>query len=151
MGLLNNRRAKLALVAFAGFLVLLIVLADLGRGGWLFRLAGLIPGGDKTGHFVLFGILSFLVNLVMRFATFQLGRMTVMKGNLLLLAIVSLEELSQLLFKSRSFDLFDLVADVAGIWAFGWLAQYYWRQKPGLAVGRIATFSKPDTNALPKV
>jgi len=30
-----------------------------GRARWLFELVRFVPGGDKAGHFILFGVLSF--------------------------------------------------------------------------------------------
>lgn len=119
------RRAKVALVLLGLFLVSLVVLADSGEGGWLFALSGKIPAGDKVGHFILFGPAAFLVNLLWRAATIRLLGVRVLKGSAVFLAIVALEESSQVFFRSRTFDLLDLAADALGIWVCGRLAVGY--------------------------
>jgi hypothetical protein len=110
------------LFAFALFLCTLIWLADSGRGQWLFDLARLIPGEDKTGHLVLFGLLSLLVNVVLQSSRLRLGRLILLKGSVLVAAFAIAEEVSQLFFRSRTFDLLDLGAGLVGIWLFGRLA-----------------------------
>jgi hypothetical protein len=132
------RRARLALFGFGFFLCCLVVLADSGRGRWLFRMAESIPGGDKIGHFILFGLLAFLVNLVMQASVIRFGRLTLLKGSALVMVIVIAEEVSQLLFVSRSFELLDLTADLAGIWIFGQLAARYSKRERVLALQSIA-------------
>ena len=119
------RRAKVVLIAFVSFLVALVALADSGHGQRLFLLAERIPAGDKAGHFLLFGTLSFLVNLVLRAAEARLWKMAIPKGSAIVAAIVTVEEFSQLFLRSRSFDLGDLTADILGIWLGGWLANKY--------------------------
>ena len=133
------RRARLALLSFGLFLCCLVVLADLGRGRWLFGMAESIPGGDKLGHFMLFGLLAFLVNLVLRATVVRWGRLTILKGSALVMVIVIAEEVSQLFFASRSFELLDLAADLAGIWIFGQLAGFYLKREGVLALRSIAT------------
>lgn len=118
---------------FSLFLLTLIWLADSGRGQWLFHLARLIPGEDKTGHFVLFGMLSLLVNVVLQSSRLRLGRLSLLKGSVLVAAFAIAEEISQLFFRSRTFDWLDLSAGVVGIWLFGRLACRYTKREPALA------------------
>src|SRR5687768_16376058 len=92
------RRAKAALILFISFLIGLVLLADSGRGQRLFGLVHEVPGGDKLGHFVLFGILSFLVNLLWRGARVSFLGVSFFKSSVLLMTIVALEEFSQLFF-----------------------------------------------------
>ena len=119
------RRAKIVLVAFVAFLAALIALADSGHGQQFFQLAKKVPAGDKIGHFALFGTLSFLVNLVLGAREIRLWRFTLLKGSVIVGSIVTVEEFSQLFFRSRSCDLGDLTADILGIWLCGWLARKY--------------------------
>jgi polysaccharide biosynthesis protein VpsQ len=133
------RRARLALFGFVVFLSVLVGLADAGRGQWLFGLAGLVPGGDKAGHFILFGVLSLLVNITMRAAVLRYGKLTVLKGSAIIMAFVIAEEVSQLFFVSRSFDFLDLGADLVGIWTFGQLARRYLRYENALALQSAAS------------
>lgn len=119
------RRTKIVLGGFVLFLIALVILADTGHAQNLFGLVQKVPGGDKTGHFLLFGALSFLVNLLMRASEFQLGRVRLLKGSCLVMAIVTIEECSQMLFRSRTFEVLDLTADALGIVVCGWLARKY--------------------------
>jgi glycopeptide antibiotics resistance protein len=123
------RRAKVALVGFIGLLIALVVLADSGSGQWLFSLAAFLPAGDKLGHVILFGILSFLTNLLARGQTMRFLGRPALKWNVILMVVVTLEECSQLFFRSRSFDLLDLSSDALGIWLFGRLAVAYLTRK----------------------
>jgi hypothetical protein len=116
------RPAKIALASLILFLSALVVLADSGHGHRLFAYAQRIPAGDKLGHFVLFGVLAFLANIVSQGRTFRLGSLKVSKASALVMAIVTLEECSQLMFRARTFDLLDLASDALGIWLFGRLA-----------------------------
>jgi VanZ family protein len=124
------RRAKIILAGFVLFLVVLVTLADSGRGHWLFALAGTIPAGDKVGHFVLFGTLSFLVNLIGQAQTVRLAGRQVLKGSAVVLALVTMEEASQVFFRARTCDLVDLASDALGIWVFGRLAAVYLKRRP---------------------
>ena len=133
------RRAKIVLVAFVAFLVALVALADSGNGQQFFQLARKIPAGDKLGHFVLFGTLSFLVNLVLCAQEIRLWKLTILKGSAIVGGLVTIEEFSQLFFRSRSCDLGDLIADIMGIWVCGWLATKYlaWRRAGARPVSKI--------------
>ena len=128
------RWAKWALFGFVVFLFTLIWLADSGRGQWLFNLVRLVPGGDKTGHFVLFGMLSLLLNVVWRGSIGRCGEFTVLKGSFIAAVFAVAEEVSQMFFATRTFDLLDLSAGLVGIWLFGRLAARY--SKPELALVR---------------
>ena len=107
------------------FVVLLIAIVIMADRGQLPRFVVAIysyPGGDKLGHFILMGILSFLVNLaLMSRSTPRLSR-RVLLGNLIILVVVGMEEVSQLLFKTRTFSFSDLASSYAGILCFAYLA-----------------------------
>ena len=128
------RHARLALFGFGLFLCCLVGLADSGHARWLFRMVESVPGGDKIGHFILFGILAFLVNLVMRATVVRWGGRAMLLGSIIVMTIVFAEEVSQLFFASRTFELLDLTADLAGIWVFGQLARWYVKREQVLAL-----------------
>ncbi|TFG72458.1 MAG: VanZ family protein [Anaerolineales bacterium] len=110
----------------AVFMILLIgiiAIANVGLGSTVFAFLEYIPGGDKTGHFILIGMLSFLVNLSMGAKTTPWKSITVLKGSLIVFIVVFAEECSQIFLKYRGFDLIDLLADTAGICVFGSLAK----------------------------
>ncbi len=123
------RCARVALVVFGLGMGALIWLADTGQVRWLFRLARLLPGGDKSGHFILFGLLAFLVNLVLLGSAFRCGRLSVLVGSAIVVGLAVVEEVSQLFFANRTFDLLDLSAGLLGIWVFGHLARLYLRRE----------------------
>ncbi len=114
------------------FMVLLIIaLANLGDDWWLTvhlkQIVYLIPYGDKWGHFILMGLLAFFVNLFFKCEKLKIFKLSFLKGSVIILTIVTLEELSQIFIDSRSFDLLDLTFDYLGILLFGQLALWYFR------------------------
>lgn len=81
------------------------------------------PGGDKVGHFILFGILSFLLNksALLMFPQGNTLRI-ILTSSLLLSIVIGLEEWSQSLFPSRTMSVVDLIASCAGVSVFAFLA-----------------------------
>jgi len=107
---------------FALFILLVIVLADVGKLGIL-QTVNQIPFGDKAGHFILYGILTFLINLTLfQSAPLQNRKRVVVISGLTLALLIGLEEFSQRNFASRTFDLIDLTASYLGVLFFSWLA-----------------------------
>ena len=99
---------------------------------WLtpaFRFITAHPGSDKVGHFVLIGGMAFLLNLSLDLREVRwLGRGWLL-GGVLVGAVCTLEEISQIWMSSRTFDLLDLAGDYAGIVFFGWLAKVVARRR----------------------
>lgn len=123
---------KLA-IAFAlalfGFIIWIIFRTDTNQPTVFHRIALAQPYGDKIGHFCIFFILTLSANLA-----FQLKRIRVFGAHLFLGAVLILlfglaEELSQLYFPKRTFDLKDIMADLIGIFtasfATKWLAKRF--------------------------
>lgn len=109
-------------VLFGIFIVAVVVLADTEHLGLVARVYD-FPYGDKVGHFVLFGILSLLVNLAAFQQWGKLNRTWLALGVSAVLAIlIGLEELSQRLFPSRRASIWDLLASYAGVACFTILA-----------------------------
>jgi len=127
MNLLGSSRPLTALIIYVLLILAIILLADLGgsagTGTEYLRIIHAVPAGDKFGHFFLFGGLSFLANLVLAGRLKTAGNI---RKHLLLtaaiLAIVWLEEFSQLYLPNRNFDPWDMLADGAGILIFAALA-----------------------------
>jgi hypothetical protein len=109
-------------IFFGLFLVAIVILADEGRLGFLHALYD-FPYGDKAGHFVLFGLLSLVVNLSVFEArpASDFKRLAVITS-LILALLIGLEELSQIWFPARTFDLLDLAASYLGVAFFACLA-----------------------------
>ena len=112
----------LGTLLFSLFIVGTIVSANAGRFPRPLEYLYDFPGGDKAGHFILFGILSFLLNrsAVEHFAKKVPARI-VLTVSLLLAILIGLEEWSQSLFPSRTMSLTDLFASYAGVTVFALL------------------------------
>ena len=92
-------------ILFALFIILIIVLADLGKLG------------------ILYGILTLLINLTLfRSIPFQGQIRVAIISDLTLALLIGLEEFSQRYFSSRTFSLGDLTASYLGVIFFSWLA-----------------------------
>ena len=115
----------LTTLLFALFIVMIVIGANLGQFPPLLKRFYDFPGGDKAGHFILFGILSFLLarSALSLFPNRNPARL-VLTVSLLLIVIIGLEEWSQSLFPARTMSLLDLFASYAGVGIFTVLA--YW-------------------------
>jgi VanZ family protein len=109
-------------VLFVLFIVLVIVLADTGNLGFIYRITRL-PYADKAGHFLLYGILALLIDLTLfRSVPFQRWKRVAVISGLILAVLIGIEEFSQQYFADRTFSLIDLSASYLGVIAFSWLA-----------------------------
>ena len=108
-------------ILFGVFIIVVIVLADLGMLDILW-FVNRIPYGDKAGHFILYGILTFLIDLALFRSHHHLNRkQVVFRVAMILSLIIGLEEFSQHFFPNRSFDLVDLAFSYLGVIFFSWL------------------------------
>jgi polysaccharide biosynthesis protein VpsQ len=109
-------------ILFGFFIIFIVVLADMGRLGFMGAVYD-FPNGDKAGHFILFGILAFLLDLTFfhAFPHIDQKRIAVIVG-LILALLTGLEEYSQRFFSTRSSSIFDLLATYLGLIFFSWLA-----------------------------
>lgn len=124
-------KLKLLAGAYVSFLILVVVLADAHAFQPFFSLVRRVPLGDKFGHFFLMGFLSLVVNLSLGCRVYRVfgGRARVLKGSAVVLFVVALEEVSQLFFRHRSFDVLDLTFDCLGIIFFGWVARHLTKRR----------------------
>jgi polysaccharide biosynthesis protein VpsQ len=109
-------------IFFGLFIIGVIILADLGRLGGLHGIYD-IPYGDKVGHFTLYGLLGFVLDL----SVFEARPLANKKSlavitSLILIAVIGLEEISQIWIPTRTADVFDWLAGCAGVIFFAWLA-----------------------------
>jgi len=105
-------------------LILIVVIANLGLGSTYFPFIYIIPGLDKIGHFLLMGVLSFLINLLFKAKRIQISSLDILLGSLVVILVVTLEELSQLFLIFRAFSWVDLVFDFGGVFLGGQLAAW---------------------------
>jgi polysaccharide biosynthesis protein VpsQ len=110
-------------ILFAIFIVLIIVLADAGVLSHYLGFLYYFPFGDKVGHFILYGILTLLIDLTLfRSLPLQSRQLIAVKCGLILALLIGLEEFSQQYFANRSFDLVDLTFSYLGLVSFSWVA-----------------------------
>ncbi|MBV6402260.1 MAG: hypothetical protein CNIPEHKO_02566 [Anaerolineales bacterium] len=109
-------------ILFALFIALIIILADAGKLGVL-GFINQIPYGDKAGHFLLFGILTLLLNLTfIRSLPNRDPKLVALSVGLILALLIGAEEYSQQFFNSRTFSLLDLAFSYLGVLFFSWVA-----------------------------
>ncbi|HRQ31885.1 MAG TPA: VanZ family protein [Anaerolineales bacterium] len=108
-------------ILFALFLALVIGLADAGKLGVL-GFINQIPYGDKAGHFLLFGILTLLLDLTfIRSLPNRDPKLVALLVGLILALLIGAEEYSQQFFNSRTFSLLDLAFSCLGVIFFSWV------------------------------
>ena len=113
---------KYLAILFTLFIILIIILADLGQLGFL-KILNQIPFGDKIGHFVLYGILTLLLDLTFtRALPHPRRKLIILRIALILILLIGLEEYSQQFFAKRTFDLVDLAFSYLGVIFFSWIA-----------------------------
>ncbi len=78
-----------------------------------------IPGRDKTGHLVVMGVFALLVASSIPDRRLRLGSFAIPAAIPLVLVAVTLEEVSQIWLKHRTFSYADLLSSYGGILAFG--------------------------------
>ena len=123
-----SARIKILTIVYFFILADIIFLANRKGTRYLLGFVKIVPYGDKIGHFVLMGVLSFLANLMLSARSFQIWKFRYLLGSLVVLAIVTLDEISQIFIRGRSFDLTDLTADYSGIFLFGELARFIYEK-----------------------
>ena len=112
-------KIHLLTIFFAAFILIVVALANVGLVYEVFPFINFVPGQDKTGHFILMGIMAFLANLSLCGRWVECYRVRLYLGSLIVLICVVAEESSQLLMAARGFDLGDLAADLLGIIILG--------------------------------
>jgi VanZ family protein len=127
---MRSRSGLLWLVAaFLILIAIIIALADSGRMPDFLANLYHFPNGDKVGHFLLIGILSFLVNTsaLTLFSSTNPKRLIIVTS-LVLALLAGIEEWSQQFFPNRQASLFDFLSSLAGITFFAWLA-WWWMSR----------------------
>jgi len=109
----------IATVLFAVLIVAIVIAANKGQFPHQLEAFYKFPSGDKAGHFILFGVLSFLLNKsALLLIPDRNPARIVLTFCLLLSILIGLEEWSQSLFPSRSLSLIDLISSYLGVFVF---------------------------------
>ena len=112
---------------FSFFIVVIVIGANTDQFPRVLEPIYDFPNGDKVGHFILFGILSFFLNrsALVLFPNRNPARL-MLTVSLLLSIVIGLEEWSQSLFPSRTASFIDLAASYLGVSLFALLAYRTW-------------------------
>jgi hypothetical protein len=102
------------LLAVLGIVFVAWVILSADRGSMPGFIAALyrFPNGDKLGHFLLMGVLAFIITLA-------LPRRFQPAGLAVLAAVLALEEFSQQFINHRTSSWLDLICSLAGVAVFG--------------------------------
>jgi VanZ family protein len=114
---------------FVLFMLAVILLADLGAIPEPIKMIYRFPNGDRVGHFVLYGILTFLIDSAFP-REVKMARMNLQLGSLVIAILAALEEFSQIFLTLRTADLIDLTFSLLGIACADWLVRLLRRQRP---------------------
>lgn len=119
---LRRLAPPVAALAFITFFLLIIRIANRGEGEQWWSFIHHIPYGDKVGHLGLVGMLSFLCNLASLRWRWKFLPRWITPITLILLLLLTAEEISQAYQPHRTCDIFDWIADLAGLATGQWLA-----------------------------
>jgi len=118
----NTLLKYLPILLFFSFIIWMVVLADINQENLIMKVGNAVPGGDKIGHFSLFGILALLLNIALKFRKINIRNRSFHLGSVVVFAFATLEEFSQLGFSTRTFDVTDMLFDLFGIGVFSSVA-----------------------------
>ena len=113
---------KYLAVLFSLFIIGVIILADQNAIPPFIRALYDFPNGDKLGHFILFGLLNFILTSTFLSRFEHNPKRVILSVGLILAAAIGAEEFSQQFFSARTFDLIDLTASYVGLIVGGWAA-----------------------------
>ena len=112
---MNRTLPRIAAAAFILFFIAICVIADRGEGSRWWGFIDHIPQGDKLGHVVLIGAMAFLCNLAILPRSRPWLPRFITLVTLVLLVLLSLDELAQAFIPTRTCDIFDWLANLAGL------------------------------------
>jgi len=104
-------------LGFFIFISSIIFIADNANYNFALRWVGAIPYGDKIGHATLYGVMAMLLNYGLSYRKVK----GLQLGAVLVLTFAIIEEFSQIYIPSRTFDLYDVFADIVGVIIFSLL------------------------------
>ncbi len=115
---------KIAALGFLLFIFFITIAADAGQMPGVLKAMYDFPNGDRVGHVMLYGILTFLLTSAYP-KRVKLGLRSIPLFSIVVLIFATVEECSQSLFASRTFDLIDLSCSCIGV-LLGSLASHRW-------------------------
>lgn len=117
-------KIKILALLFFAFILFIIIGADNGSLSSYLRGIYDFPGGDKIGHFALYGLMAFLLARGFPRPLWQLGRFSIPISVIILFVLAAVEEYSQRFFPTRTSDIIDFTFTTLGIITGTWLATF---------------------------
>ena len=116
---MRNQAIRWIAIGFAVFLAMIIILADYQHLPLFITILYSFPNGDRIGHFILFGLFSFLLRIAFPHPIIRALKRDIPVLTLILAFLIIAEEISQIFIPVRTFSWGDLAASLAG-WGLGW-------------------------------
>lgn len=121
---MKSKAINILAATFALFIFWIIYTVDTGGTLIFTKMIRFLPYPDKWGHCILYGVLTLLVNLALKFKRISFFSFKPYLGAVLIAVFAVLEELSQGWLPTRNMDYVDVIADAVGIIFFSWVT---WR------------------------
>ncbi len=115
-------KIKILALLFFAFILFIVIGADNGSLSSYLRGIYDFPGGDKMGHFAIYGVASFLLAIAFPRPVLRLGQFSIPLAVIALLLFAAAEEYSQKFFPTRTSDIVDFAFSFLGILTGMWLA-----------------------------
>ncbi|MEM6967470.1 MAG: trypsin [Bacteroidota bacterium] len=100
------------------FIGIIILYANMGWDLFVFDLVKYVPFKDKLSHFLLVGMLTLVVNYLLKFRRAKISKYNFLLGSVLVFSFFTLEEASQALLANRNCELLDFICNSLGILIF---------------------------------
>lgn len=124
------------IVAFISYFLILLGIMALAAKGKLVNFSLAHPPYDKLGHFILYGIASFLGHRASGRRMMVILGYPLPVGPLIFTLFTIAEEMLQAMFPNRSAGFDDLLASFSGIVLFFWLGELWDNRKQASGVKR---------------
>jgi VanZ family protein len=119
--------------AFFIFILFIIWEANHNGTNYFFRSVEMLPFKDKIGHFTLYGLLAFLLDLALRGRNWKLFKRYIPAAFVIVMTFAIAEEITQYWIPARNFDLIDALADFFGVCAFVALSRIFLHYRTNLS------------------
>ena len=144
---MSVRFARVSAAMFVLLVASIVAAADKGALPDLISTLYSFPGGDKLGHFLLMGTMSFLINFSLGAPSPSQQLPKVVKATIVIVFLVTLEEISQLWFRTRTFSFWDLSSSYLGVYCGLTLALFACRTLQRRLASASVAHESPSTLA----
>jgi hypothetical protein len=132
-----NSFSRFALIGTLLYIGLIVLEPDIFAPGFLpdmeqrYEVAGwIIFSRDKLGHIFISGLAALVLNVLLNARRFSIRGYSFLLGSVIIAVIFTVEEFRQVPLINRSFEMFDMFYNFAGVLIFGrvgeWLAKKNW-------------------------